>query len=368
MNEYLEYFPKNLQKQLQNIISILSKHTSRAYLVGGCVRDIFLHRAIRDIDIEVYDIAPNDFDILMRRIGACGVGESFFVYKYGDLDLSLPRVERKNGVGHQAFVVENIQDEKEASKRRDFSMNALMLNLFDGSILDFWGGLNALESKTIQFIDEKAFREDSLRVLRAVQFAARFDFVVDINTLEVMRQIELKDLSKTRIFWELEKFFGAAYLHVGLHYFFELGLFQKIFGLHVEASDIEKMRMQLQNMHKEPELCKYYLLYIIAGVLDVDIKNLLHKIEAPRVYRFHCKNQIFILRPSDTQLREIAIFHPIQKWLGNYQDGVKKRAIELGIFDQIYTGGIDIQDVIKDGFSKDAIRTEYERRVRNTIL
>lgn len=126
----LDRFPLNLQSQIKEIKKLLHPYTQRAYFVGGCVRDAYLNISqenIFDIDIEVYDIPPKDFDELMKKLGAQGVGKSFFVYKYKDIDLALPRIERKVGVGHKAFEVAIAKDEQEASKRRDFTMNSLML-------------------------------------------------------------------------------------------------------------------------------------------------------------------------------------------------------------------------------------------------
>jgi len=120
----------------------LLKYTKRAYLVGGAVRDICLNNSIKDLDIEVYDIKPAKFDKIF---------------------------------GHRAFDVQITFDEKEASKRRDFTMNALMLNIFNTGLLDFWGGKTDIENKIIKIVDAKSFKEDSLRVFRAVQFSARFE-------------------------------------------------------------------------------------------------------------------------------------------------------------------------------------------------
>ena len=140
--------PAHFDRQIHDAIALLKPYTTRAYLVGGSVRDLCLDEPLHDLDIEVYDIAPEAFERLMNRMGAVGVGKSFFVYKLGDIDFSLPRVERKSGVGHAAFDVHVCQDENEASRRRDFSVNAMMLNIFNGDLLDFWGGKEAIAQKT----------------------------------------------------------------------------------------------------------------------------------------------------------------------------------------------------------------------------
>ena len=79
--------------ELQEIINFLKPYTKRAYLVGGATRDILMSKTPMDFDIEIYDIEYNQFKILMQKLGAKGVGKSFFVYKYKNFDLSHPRTE-----------------------------------------------------------------------------------------------------------------------------------------------------------------------------------------------------------------------------------------------------------------------------------
>ncbi|WP_458701304.1 CCA tRNA nucleotidyltransferase [Sulfurospirillum sp. 1307] len=364
---YLSNFPLHVQTQINKIKDILSPHTKRAYLVGGCVRDLFLKNPIKDLDIEVYDIAPDNFDSLMRKIGANGVGKSFFVYKFEDIDLALPRIERKVGVGHKAYEVDVVNDEKIASKRRDFSMNAMMIDIFSGELLDFWGGFEAIKKKELSLIDETSFKEDSLRVLRAVQFSARFNLHVEKNTLHVMKNIDLNDLSKTRIFWELEKLFNAKYLDVGFFYMYELGLFEKIFGISLDKS----IKNNLKDISDgfEEDLRAYYFLYLVANLSNKNPLDLAKKIKAPNHYLRVYKYQPFFKNiPSNYELLEVAIELPIKNWLGNYKEEIKINAKKLDIWDKKYTGGINIQDVIKDGFSKENIKKEYKRRVLFTIL
>ena len=219
-NENLEF--------LKNFFAPFSK---RIYLVGGCVRDEILGIKPKEFDIEVYDIDPKKFDELMQKLNAKGVGKSFFVYKWKNFDISLPRIESKIGYGHRGFKVSLTQDEKEASKRRDFTMNALMKNIYTGEILDFWGGIEDINKKIIRHIDNKTFVEDSLRVLRAMQFSSRLKFKVAKETIKLCQSIDLSDLSKDRIYKEFEKMFRAKYLYYGLYYFIVLGIAKKLFDL-----------------------------------------------------------------------------------------------------------------------------------------
>jgi tRNA nucleotidyltransferase (CCA-adding enzyme) len=146
----------------------------------------------------------------MQNIGANAVGKSFFVYKYKNFDLSLPRSENKIGLKHNDFEVKLINDEFKACQRRDFTINSIMLNIFTFEILDFYGGISDIKSKTLRFINEKTFCEDSLRSLRAVQFAARFGFKIENQTKELIKSMDISHLSSSRISTELIKFFKSS--------------------------------------------------------------------------------------------------------------------------------------------------------------
>ncbi|WP_323668941.1 tRNA nucleotidyltransferase/poly(A) polymerase family protein [Aliarcobacter butzleri] len=188
-------------------------------LVGGCVRDSFLNKKIKDYDIEIFNF--NSLEILEKSLKKFGnvnlVGKSFGVLTLKideyDFDFSLPRIEKKVGNSHQDFEVSTNANLsfKEAAKRRDFTINAIGYEYFKNEILDPFGGMNDLKNKIIKHIDDKTFVEDSLRVYRSVQFASRFEFKIDENTKILCKKIvssgELKFLPKERVFEELKKLF-----------------------------------------------------------------------------------------------------------------------------------------------------------------
>ena len=357
-------FPAHFEQQITEAIAFLKPYTKRAYLVGGSVRDLCLSEPLHDLDIEVYDIEPKAFESLMKRMGAIGVGKSFFVYKLGDIDFSLPRIEHKSGIGHKAFEVHVCQDEKEASKRRDFSVNAMMRNIFTGELLDFWGGKEAIAHKMLEIIDEQSFKEDSLRVLRAMQFSARLGFKIERKSLEVMCGISLCDLSRPRILWEFEKLFRAPCLHYGLFYMYALNLFEKCFTCKVENRFFEIARELLRyKQNFEDALRPYYFVYIVANRLKQEPLKWLKQLEAPNHYLQTFKHQPFFEGEiSDEMLLHVSLEMPISQWLGNYRSGIKARAQTLGIWDEIFTGDVSVQEVIADGFEKEAIRYELKRR------
>ncbi len=180
----------------------------RALIVGGWVRDRLLGRDAKDIDVEVYGLPADRLKELLTRIGPVNtVGESFTVYKVAGLDVSLPRRESKTGRGHKGFEVtgDPTMSIEEAARRRDFTINAIAWDPLTDEYLDPFHGREDLERRILRAVDPRTFGEDSLRVLRAVQFAARFEATLDPDTLALCRIIPLDDLPAERIWGEVEK-------------------------------------------------------------------------------------------------------------------------------------------------------------------
>jgi len=204
---------------LIDILIKLQENGYRPYLVGGCVRDFFLNKQIKDFDVEVFDLdnLQNIIPILEQFGSVNSVGKSFGVLKLSsndfEFDFSLPRIEEKVGKSHRDFIVttDSKLTFKEAAKRRDFTINAIGYDYFKDEFIDPFNGIDDLKNRTLKHIDEKTFVEDSLRVYRSVQFASRFEFKIDENTKILCKKIvssgELKFLPKARVFEELKKLF-----------------------------------------------------------------------------------------------------------------------------------------------------------------
>lgn len=213
----------------------------RAMLVGGCVRDELMGLEPKDWDVEVYGIQPEKLrGILDELVVSTGiadevnvVGEAFAVYKIGDdLDVSIPRRERKTERGHRGFVVEGDPDMsfEEACRRRDFTINAILKDVLTGEIVDPFDGQADLKRKTLRMVDGTTFGEDSLRVLRAAQFAARFEFGIDAETIALCKTIDVTDLPKERIWGELEKLLLQAQRpSIGLKWLYDVGVVSQLF-------------------------------------------------------------------------------------------------------------------------------------------
>ena len=214
----------------------IKQQGGKMYFVGGFVRDKLLGVENKDIDVEVFGITPSQLKGILSKYGEVDeVGASFgiLMIKGIDIDFAMPRTERKTSDGHKGFeiTVNPFLSLEEATKRRDFTINAFMQDVLTGEIIDLWNGKKDLNSKTIKHIDDHTFIEDPLRVLRACQFASRFNFSIDTKTLELCKTVDITSLAKERIFEELKKallksnkpsiFFKYLYEINKLDYFFK---------------------------------------------------------------------------------------------------------------------------------------------------
>ena len=211
----------------------------RAFIVGGWVRDRLRGEPSKDVDIEVYGIPQDDLPGLLAPLGRVEpVGQSFPVYKVarpGDganaIDVALPRRESKRGRGHKAFDVEGdpSMSPADAARRRDFTVNAIFWDPLTDEHLDPFDGRRDLAGRELRAVDVKTFGDDSLRVLRAVQFAARLDFRLEENTAQLCRSISLDDLPPERVWGELEKLLMQAQRpSIGFTLALDLGVVDKV--------------------------------------------------------------------------------------------------------------------------------------------
>ena len=182
----------------------------RAMYVGGMVRDALMGIACKDIDIEIYGLAPAQLRALLSELGdVVEKGASFGVYglQHSDIDIAMPRRERATGAKHTDFDVSvdpNLPFE-EATKRRDLTINAMMRDVLTGELIDLWGGREDLRRRIVRHVCDGTFQEDALRVFRAAQFAARLSAQVAPGTLRLCKDMDVSALSHERVFDELCK-------------------------------------------------------------------------------------------------------------------------------------------------------------------
>lgn len=181
-----------------------------AYFVGGYVRDQLRGVNTKDIDMEVHGISPDSLRKILQNMGSpMEIGASFGIsgIKGYDIDIAMPRKEEKRGVGHRDFdvLVNPFIGTREAARRRDFTINAMMENVLTGEIIDPFGGLEDLEKGILRHVDDTTFGDDPLRVLRAAQFASRFSYQVADETMQICKEMDVSHLSRERVVTEMEK-------------------------------------------------------------------------------------------------------------------------------------------------------------------
>ncbi|MDX8377943.1 MAG: HD domain-containing protein [Mariprofundales bacterium] len=231
---------KSISKNLSNLCHAIKQHGGRAFLAGGCVRDALLDHTAKDIDLEIYGIdMPQLLDILQDFGHVYEVGKSFGVIKLtpspalyannssnpkdtntsSEIDICLPRKERKTAVGHQGFAIEidPYMSPEAACLRRDFTINAMLYDPLSHELLDFYGGQNDLQAGILRHVSA-AFAEDPLRVLRAMQFAARFGMILAHESRTLCQSIlsEAASLAVERVWQEWRKWALADNLSHGL--------------------------------------------------------------------------------------------------------------------------------------------------------
>jgi tRNA nucleotidyltransferase (CCA-adding enzyme) len=187
-----EWMPAELTRLLAE-----TPELQRSFLVGGCVRDWLLGLPNKDFDIEVFGVSIEQLAAGLSRHGRTDlVGRSFGVVKLTTArgvtyDFTIPRRDSKVAPGHKGFEIQFDPDilPKDAAARRDFTINAIMFDPRRNEVLDFFGGRTDLQSRVLRHTSA-AFVEDPLRVVRGMQFAARFNLRTAPDTVALCRSIK----------------------------------------------------------------------------------------------------------------------------------------------------------------------------------
>ena len=201
-----------LSVELTKLANAIHQQGGQPILVGGSVRDYLLgQRLPKDLDLEVYCLEVNELEGVLSQFGkVLRVGKSFgvlkLITKQAEYDVSLPRRESKTGKGHKGFLV-NADPQmtfEEASARRDFTVNSIGFDPIQQQWLDPHRGQEDLKKEILRHVGP-AFAEDPLRVLRGAQFAARLNFQMAPETIELCQTLDLNELSRERLLGEFVK-------------------------------------------------------------------------------------------------------------------------------------------------------------------
>lgn len=223
---------------MKNVIEEIVARGGEVYEVGGCVRDSYMGRPAKDTDYLVCKLPMDTLVYILSKHGRVDcVGQSFGVIKFkyrGEIfDFALPRTEESTGNGHRDFVVkaDHRLPVEEDLARRDFTINAIARNALTGAIVDPYGGIDDIKNRLLRAVSPRmTFLEDPLRILRGIQFAARFEMGVPHDTYEAMREHGhlLSTISPERISMELAKLLAADQPSIGFRLMHDLGILRTV--------------------------------------------------------------------------------------------------------------------------------------------
>ena len=195
--------------EVKVVAELVKRAGGRALLVGGCVRDELLGLEPKDFDIECFGISGQDLQRALEaefELDLVGISFGVIKLKHLEIDVAMPRRETKLGLGHRAFGMEYdpTLTIEEASARRDFTVNAIYRDPLTDEIIDPWNGRADLEKRVLRHVSAH-FVEDPLRVLRGMQFVARFDLTPAPDTIAICRTMVPEGLASERLFGEWSK-------------------------------------------------------------------------------------------------------------------------------------------------------------------
>ncbi len=275
-NEWNEIYYNTYLKTLEFAEKIEEKG-GRTYFVWGSTRDIIMGIIPKDFDIEVHGITSEIIEDIAEKLWKISkVWKSFWILKLFiedgiDIDISIPRHDSKTWSGHRGFDIQIDPNMWiiEATKRRDFTINSISLDVMTWEFFDPYGWLEDIENKILKITDSDTFSDDPLRILRGIQFIGRFDLLLDLDSAEIIKSMlpSLQELAKERIWEEYKKLlFKSTQPSRGLGVAYELWIFNFIqTELMLDKSLIEQTYNYIDNAAK----------YIQNNILSLENKSVL---------------------------------------------------------------------------------------------
>jgi len=343
-----------MQEHARQIVTTLHSHGHQAYFVGGCVRDLLLQTPPKDYDIAT-SATPDQITAIFP--GAVLVGAHFGVVIVDQhIEVATFRSDHAYEDGRRPGRVEFESDPRQDVIRRDFTINALLLDPATGQLLDFVGGRADLDARLIRAIGEPAarFREDHLRLLRAVRFAARLGFTIEPVTLSAIRELApmVNRVSAERVRDEISRILTSGAARRGFELLDSTGLLPQILP---EISALKGVE-QPPEFHPEGDVWTHTLMMLeglpAGAPLTLALGVLLHDVGKPATFcvadriRFdgHVEAGVEIarsllnrLRYSNDEIGQVEALianHMKFKDLPNMRESKIKRFLRMSDFDQ----------------------------------
>ncbi|MCX6052641.1 MAG: CCA tRNA nucleotidyltransferase [Campylobacterales bacterium] len=391
---------------LNKIFEKLHNNGAKCIIIGGFVRDSILNKKVqsKDIDIEVYNIASFDkLEEILKEFGSVNsFGKSFGVCKLSvenlDIDFTLPRIDSKTSSGHVGFdiKVESDLDYITATSRRDFTINAIGYDIQNKKIIDPFKGISDLKNRVLRAVDKNKFSDDPLRVLRAVQFCARFDLKMDeelfILCKNMIAKNVLSELPKERVFEEIKKLllkancpsdgFNLLKELGGLKYFSELDALQEEDWNEVLLTIDEVAKHKTTNKATNTVLMLSAVCYKFSEMATINFlskltneKELLKKVLSltlNTITRNQSHSELFRLA-TKVNIENLLILNRAIYINSNYElykacDAIEKEAKKLNILDKKASPILRGRDILACGISaskefSDILKTAYEAQM-----
>lgn len=279
----------NSERLARDIIEELRARGHQALLVGGCVRDLLLERKPKDWDVAT-SATPDEVAALFPGSQLVGAHFGVVLVRTGDaaVEVATFRSDHDYRDGRHPASVTFETDPREDVLRRDFTINALLLDPADGRVLDYVVGQQDLRDGVIRTVGEarRRFAEDHLRMLRAIRFAARFGFTIEAETMAAIQELagEIRNVSAERVRDELVRILTEGGARRGFELLDESGLLARI------LPEVAAMKgvAQPPEFHPEGDVWTHTLIMLeLMGKppLTLALGVLLHDVAKPPTFR-----------------------------------------------------------------------------------
>ena len=340
----------------KSIIGRLRVDGHSAWLVGGCVRDLLLNRAPKDFDVAT-SARPEELLRLFPRSGRVGVHFGVVLVRDGDAQVEVAtfRSDLDYADGRRPASVHFETNPEQDALRRDFTINALLLDPDTNEVIDYTGGRADLAAGVIRAIGDpsRRFREDHLRLLRAVRFAARLNFTIEPATFAAMQEFApaICGISAERVRDEISRILTEGGARRGFELLDTSGLLQEILPEVAALKGVE----QPPAFHPEGDVWTHTLM-MLEGLrnpsIELALGVLLHDIGKPATFRIadrirfdgHVEKGLEIAHPLLTRLRySSAVIEQVQALIANHmtfkdvpnmRESRLKRFLRMPKFDQ----------------------------------
>ncbi|MGZ6254776.1 MAG: CCA tRNA nucleotidyltransferase [Candidatus Chromulinivorax sp.] len=286
---------------VKDILQAIINQSGKVLLVGGAVRDLLLDQDAKDLDFEVYGLTLEQLQKILEQFGPVSfVGKSFGVLRlHGvDVDWSLPRKDSSGR--HPVVAYDPFMSYQQAFIRRDLTINAMGIDMQTFELIDPFGGMQDLQAKILRAPDLDFFQQDPLRLLRVMQFVARFQMSVDEKLSEFCAQMDISTLSIERVEQEFKKLFiQGVRPSKGLQWLVQIGKFDQFFGPLVLTDQVSK---QLDFAAKLSYATEYQKWMMMMALMCNAVQLTPEKIEIKKIDRQFAQQLKIFLQPITVQV------------------------------------------------------------------